>query len=101
MQENDVYYVKQILKKFEAHPSIVKIKKNINVIENFAIKEATVSDINTLLKPVNTKKATGPDNKLVPPKLVKLSANVIDSHLCNKINKGLQNFLFLMQLKLH
>ena len=26
------------------------------------IKEATVSDINTLLKSVNTKKATGPDN---------------------------------------
>ena len=25
-------------------------------------------DINTLLKPVNTKKATGPDN--IPPKLV-------------------------------
>ena len=29
-----------------------------------------------------------------PPKLVKLSANVIDSHLCNIINKGLQNSSF-------
>ena len=48
--------------------------------------------MNTLRKSVNTKKATGPDN--IPPKLVKLSANVIDSHLCNIINKGLQNSSF-------
>ena len=92
LQENDVYCVKQIIKKFENHPSIVEIKKNINIVEKFTIKEATVSDINTLLKSVNTKKATGPDN--IPPKLVKLSANVIDSHLCNIINKGLQNSSF-------
>ena len=92
LQENDVYCVKQIIKKFESHPSIVEIKKNINIVEKFTIKEATVSDINTLLKSVNTKKATGPDN--IPPKLVKLSANVIDSHLCNIINKGLQNSSF-------
>ena len=92
LQENDVYCVKQIIKKFESHPSIVEIKKNINIIEKSTIKEATVSGINTLLKSVNAKKATGPDNIL--PKLVKLSANVIDSHLCNIINKGLQNSSF-------
>ena len=92
LQEIDVYCVKQIIKKFESHPSIAEIKKNINIVELFTIKEATVSDINKLLKSVNTKKATGPDN--IPPKLVKLSANVIDSHLCNIINKGLQNSSF-------
>ena len=93
MQKNDGYCVKQIIKKFENHPSIVEIKKNINIVEKFTIKETTVSDINTLLKSVNTKKATGPD-KSPPPKLVKLSANVIDSHLCNIINKGLQDSSF-------
>ena len=88
LQESDVYCVKQITKKFESHPSIVEIRKNINIVEKLTIKEATVSDINTpLLKSVNTKEATGPDN--IPPKLVKLSANVIDSHLCKIINKGL------------
>ena len=92
LQENDGYCVKQIIKKFENHPSIVEIKKNINIVEKITIKEATVSDINTLLKSVNTKKGTGPDN--IPSKLVKLSANVIDSHLCNIINKGLQNSSF-------
>ena len=92
LQKNDGYCVKQIIKKFENHPSIVEIKKNINIVEKFTINETTVSDINTLLKSVNTKKATGPDN--IPHKLVKLSANVIDSHLCNIINKGLQDSSF-------
>ena len=55
------------------------------------IEEATVSDINTLLKSVNSK-PTGRDN--IPSKLVKLSANVTDSHLCYIINKGLQNSSF-------
>ena len=42
------------------------------------------------------KKKTGADSipHPPPPKLVKLSANVIDSHLCNIINKGLQNSFF-------
>ena len=56
LQENDVYCVRQIVKKFESHPSLVEVKKSINIVEKFSIKEATVSDINTLLKSVNTKK---------------------------------------------
>ena len=62
LQENDVYCVKQIIKKFESYPSIVEIKKNINIVEKCTINEATVSNISALLKSVNTKKATGPDN---------------------------------------
>ena len=88
MQENYVYCVKQIIKKLETHPNIVEIKKSMN-IEKFTVKEAKVSDFNALLKSLNRKKATGPDNIL--PKLVILSARVIDSHLCNIINKGLEN----------
>ena len=56
LQENDVYCVKQIIKKFESHPSIVEIKKNISIVDKLILKEATVSDINTLLKSLNTKK---------------------------------------------
>ena len=52
----------KFVKKFEKHPSIVEIKKDINIAEKFTIMEAMVSDINTLLKSVNTKKATGRDN---------------------------------------
>ena len=40
-QENDVYCVKQIIKKFENYSRIVEIKKKV-YIEKFTIKEATV-----------------------------------------------------------
>ena len=62
LQKNDGYCVKQIIKKFENYPSIVENKKNINRVGKITIKEATVSDINALLKSVNSKKATGRDN---------------------------------------
>ena len=65
LQEKDVFCAKQLIKRFECHPSKVDIKKNINVVEKLTIKEATVSNINTLFKSVNTKKATGPDT--IPP----------------------------------
>ena len=48
LQETGNYCVKQVIKKFKTHPSIVEIKKNINIVEKFTIKEATVSDINKL-----------------------------------------------------
>ena len=41
LQENDVYCVKQIIKKFENYSSIVEIKKKV-YIEKFTTKEATV-----------------------------------------------------------
>ena len=41
---------------------------------------------------MNIKKVTGPDT--IPLKLVKLSANNADSHLCNITNRDLENNYF-------
>ena len=60
--------------------------------EPFKIPKAEVSDINKLPKNINIKKATGPDT--IPPKLIKLSANIADLHLCNMINKDLESNSF-------
>ena len=57
--------------------------------ETFEIPKAEVSYINKLLKNLNIKKATGLDT--IPPKLVKPSANIVDSPLCNVINKVLKS----------
>ena len=86
--ENNSDIVNAIIKKYENHPSILKINENFTPINTFQLPKAEVSDINKLLKGINIKKATGPDT--IPPKLGKLSANVIDSHLCNIINLDLR-----------
>ena len=50
---------------------------------------ATAEQINKDIRKLNPDKATGPDK--IPPKIVILSANIIDSHLANIINYDLDN----------
>ena len=50
------------------------------------VPTATTEEINKIIKEVDSKKATGLDK--IPPKIVKMSANVIDSHLANIINNS-------------
>ena len=60
--------------------------------ETSKIPKAEVSNKSQLLKHIYIKKATDPDT--VQPKLVKLSANIVASHLRNVINKNLERNSF-------
>ena len=82
----------KIIKRYKKHQSILEIRKNLKLTEAFKIPQAKVFDINKLLTNINIKKATGPDG--IPPKLVKLLANIADSHLRSIMNKGLENSSF-------
>ena len=44
------------------------------------------------MRNINSRKATGPEK--IPPKIVKMSANIIDSHLTNIINSDLKRNAF-------
>ena len=63
----------------------------------FDIPTAKMEDINKIVKNINPKKATSPDK--IPPKIVKLSTNIIDSHLMNIINNDLSNNSFSNEAK--
>ena len=96
---NDKSTVKTIIKTYEHHPSIKLIKENISKESNdFNIKAARIGQINTIIKGLNPKKATRPDK--IPVKIVKLAANVIDSHLTNIVNNDLSNKVFSDSAKL-
>ena len=60
--------------------------------KQFKIEEAEVEQVNKILRNVNSRKATGPDK--IPPKIVRISANIIDSHLINIINSDLKRNAF-------
>ena len=79
--------VKSIIDKYSNHPSVLKIKENIDVECCFDLPKAEVEEINRILKSLNVKKATGPDG--IAPKFVKMSANIIDCHLTNIINNDI------------
>ena len=89
--------VKNIIKQYENHSSIINIKNHIDSPSTrFDIPTAKTEDINKIIKNINPKKATGPDK--IPPKIVRLSAN-IDSHLMNIINNDLSNNSFSNEAK--
>ena len=79
-----------IIRKYERPPSILKIEIDFVYSITFYFPKAEVTDINALLKQIDPKKATGLDT--VHSKLVKMSANVIDKHLCNIINMDIENY---------
>ena len=66
------------------------VKHTQTIRRRFA--EAKVEHINKILRNVNSKKATGPDK--IPPKIVKMLADIIDSHLTNVINSDLKRNAF-------
>ena len=53
------------------------------------IEPTTVVEINKIIKHLNPKKTTGLDK--IPVKIVKLAANITDSHLTNIINNNLSS----------
>ena len=64
-------------------PSIQKIKSVFNTRSKFDLRKPTASDINKMIKSLDTNKATGPDG--IPAKFLQISANAIDCHLSNII----------------
>ena len=79
----DELTVKEIISVYSNHPSIQKIKSAFNTESKFDLPKPTASDINKMIKSLDTNKATGPDG--VPAKFAQMSANVTDCHLSNII----------------
>jgi len=77
--DNITETIHTIIEKFKEHPSIKAIKENSQDIEPFHIPPPQLSDIQKILKTINTKKSAGPG--MIPPSLVKLCSKVIDKPL--------------------
>ena len=76
-QQNDRNNVKKTISEYKNHSSVIKIKITYKHFRNFDLLKANPKDINKIIKSLNSK--SGPDK--IPPKLVKLAANIIDCHI--------------------
>ena len=79
--------VEKIIDTYRDHPSAVAIKSSVTQNSKFNLPHASTQEINKIINLLSSDKATGPDG--VPVKFIKISANVIDSHLVNIINKDI------------
>ena len=96
-KSDDHLTVAKITKHYRNHPSIETINKTCNQKENFGIPTAITEEKNKIIKVLDPKKATGLDK--IPPKIVKMSAHIIDSHLANIINNNITKNAFSEKAK--
>ena len=83
-----------IEKHYESHPSIIEIKNSLKPSHelNISTFQTNPSEVKKLIMSLDTKKATGVDK--IPPKLVKLAADVIATSLSLAINSSLDKGAF-------
>ena len=93
----DELTVKEIISVHSNHPRIQKIKSIFNTDSKFDLPKPTASDINKIIKSLDTSKATRPDG--IPAKFVQMSANVIDCHLSNFITCDISKNKYPSMLK--
>ena len=98
-QKHDQSAVTKIIDHYKNHPSIIKIKeKQLPNQETFSIPFARKEEINNLIRKIDITKSAGPD--FIPPKLVKISVDVIGEHLTNVINDSISKNAFPDEAKL-
>ena len=89
------------MQSYSNHPSILKIKENFGTsqsVEPFQFNSGNTSEIYKLLKNIDDEKATETDK--IPPKLVKISAEVLSQPLVDAMNNGIAKEVFLDNVKI-
>ena len=82
-----------IIRQFNNHPSILKIKEKHPCPSIFSLSNATEDDILRILLSLHITKGAGYDT--LPPKAIKLAADIIAKPLSEIINLPKFNCLFL------
>ncbi len=86
-----------IVKHYENHSSITKIKESNKHKHTFSIRPVTISEVCKTLEGLNAKKAVGHD--AIPPKLIKMAARPLSASLTAVINYSISQHTFPSDLK--
>ena len=76
--------IDEIISYYESHPSVLKIKENVNVENNFAFSDISSHDFESMIKDLNQKKASIEND--LPVKLLVNSSDIISGKLCEIYN---------------
>ena len=84
---NDSDVIGRIIKSYQNHPSVLKIKNKFGSgLNSFDFQQIKTSEVKTSVpfKEIDIKKAVGVDT--IPPKLIKIGADIIAEPLTQAIN---------------
>ena len=86
-----------IISKYSSHPSILKIKENVNPERSFQFKDITSEEMETEIRNINLKKSSMEND--IPAKALKLSHDIISNNLSTIYNNSKNNEKFPVPLK--
>ena len=90
---NDRDVIDRIIKSYRNHPSVLKIKNKFGSdFISFDFQQVKPPEVKRLLKEIDIKKAVGVDT--IPPKLIKIGADIIAEPLTQAINCCLRQGIF-------
>ena len=90
---NDSDVIDRIIKSYQNHPSVLKIKDKFGSdLNSFDFQQIKAPEVKKLLKEIDIKKAVGVDT--IPPKLIKTGADIIAEPLTQAINCCLRQGIF-------
>ncbi len=89
--------IDKVIRKFEPHPSIRKIKEKITFSNMFEFGEVTVESVSVQIKKLNASKAS-PTN-CIPARIVKENTDVFSFTIQNLFNSALARGVFPKELK--
>ena len=90
---NDSDVIDRIIKSYQNHLSLLKIKNKFGSdLNSFDFQQIKAHEVKKLLKEIDIKKAVGVDT--IPPKLIKIGADIIAEPLTQAINCCLRQGIF-------
>ena len=95
---HDTKTVSEIIKKFENHPSVLKIKEYVNTEEKFSFTEVTSDEFQCEINQLDIKKATVEND--IPAKVLIGTKDIIAGHLSSIYNNSRDDKNFPNSLKL-
>ena len=87
----------EIVKMYESHPSILKIKENVNVENKFLFKDMTSQDFEKEISKLNPNKASIEND--IPAKTLIGSKDIVSDYLANIYNNSKQEQKYPLSLK--
>ena len=91
LDDSDV--IDRIIKSYQNHPSVLKIKNKFGSdLNSFDFQQIKAPEVKKLLKEIDIKKAVGVDT--IPPKLIKIGADIIAEPLTQAIYCCLRQGIF-------
>ena len=95
--ENIDEVLDNIIEKYKLHPSILKIKKNANVIDKFKFNDTTEDEMYAKIKSLDPKKACMEND--IPAKMLIGTNDIISSYISNMYNESKNSNNFPNSLK--